>query len=186
MSPSVTLPRHAIPMEQAPGTARLDEAGFRALHEATAARLRRYLHRASGDAALAEDVAQETYLRYLRAGADVGSGREAAALLFRIATNLLYDHWRRLRRERRFLGRLRPAAAGQDPGLTHDLGRLLDTLQPRERTLLWLAYVEGYRHEEIAGILGLRPGSVRVLLFRARSKMAAALARAGVGWEVLR
>lgn len=37
-----------------------------------------------------------------------------------------------------------------------------------ERALLWLAYVEGCRHEEIADMLEVKAGSVRVLLFRAR------------------
>ena len=45
-------------------------------------------------------------------------------------------------------------------------------LKPRERQLLWLAYVEGSNHQEIADCTGLRAGSVRLLLFRARHKLA--------------
>ena len=44
-------------------------------------------------------------------------------------------------------------------------------LKPRERELLWLAYAEGASHKEIADMMGLRAGSVRLLLFRARQKM---------------
>ena len=43
-------------------------------------------------------------------------------------------------------------------------------LSARERKLLWLAHVEGWRHAEIASILGLAAGSIRVLLHRARRR----------------
>jgi RNA polymerase sigma-70 factor (ECF subfamily) len=43
-------------------------------------------------------------------------------------------------------------------------------LKPRERELLWLAYVEGMSHAEIAAATGLRVMSIRILLYRARRK----------------
>ena len=46
-----------------------------------------------------------------------------------------------------------------------------ERLKPRERQLLWLAYVEGSNHKEIADWTGLRAGSIRLLLFRARRKL---------------
>ena len=60
---------------------------------------------------------------------------------------------------------------------TTDLTRALETLKPRERALLWLAYAEGSSHREIADSLGLKTGSIKLLLFRARRKLAAALQR---------
>ncbi len=48
-------------------------------------------------------------------------------------------------------------------------------LKPQERALLWLAYVEGYEHREIAGVLNLSTVSIKVLLFRARRRLAALL-----------
>jgi RNA polymerase sigma-70 factor (ECF subfamily) len=45
-------------------------------------------------------------------------------------------------------------------------------MRPRERQLLWLAYAEGYSHREIAEITGLASASIRLLLFRARRKIA--------------
>ena len=139
-----------------------------------------------GDAALADDILQETYLRLLRAHPGRGPETENAAYVFKIATNLLYDHWRRQRRERRFFGLWPVAAPRGDANLAHDVGRWLLELKPQERALLWLAHVEGWSHLEIAGILELRPGSVRVLLFRARARLVRVLARAGVGSEALR
>lgn len=44
-------------------------------------------------------------------------------------------------------------------------------LKPRERSLLWLAYVQGWSHEEIASALGLKAASMKTMLFRARQRL---------------
>ena len=51
-------------------------------------------------------------------------------------------------------------------------------MKPRERQLLWLAYAEGYTHREIAEIMGLGAMSIRLLLFRAKRKLAGLLREA--------
>jgi RNA polymerase sigma-70 factor (ECF subfamily) len=97
--------------------------------------------------------------------------------LFRIATNLLRDHWRRSKHEAG--AELAAASAVEcDQELGWNVRSAFDQLKPREREMLWLAYVEEYDHREIAAITGVRFGSVRMLLFRARHKLAA-LVRAG-------
>jgi RNA polymerase sigma-70 factor (ECF subfamily) len=53
-------------------------------------------------------------------------------------------------------------------------------LKPRDRALLWLAYVEEHNHQEIASALGIARGSVKVLLSRARSKLRKLLATKGL------
>ena len=62
------------------------------------------------------------------------------------------------------------------------LRKAFQQLKVRERQLLWLAYVEGSNHKEIATLTGLRRTSVRLLLFRARRKLAN-LIRAGTSVE---
>ena len=52
------------------------------------------------------------------------------------------------------------------------LGPALAQMRPRDRQLLWLAYAEGYSHREIAEVTGLASASIRLLLFRARRKIA--------------
>jgi RNA polymerase sigma-70 factor (ECF subfamily) len=52
------------------------------------------------------------------------------------------------------------------------LGPALQQMKPRERQLLWLAHAEGYSHREIAAVTGLASASIRLLLFRARFKLA--------------
>ncbi len=182
----LTLRRDMAALETGGARGAWDEAAFEAFYEKTALRLLAYLRRASGSKPLAEDILKEAYLRFLRAPPSEGRASEPAAFLFRVATNLLYDHWRRAGRERLLLRWWRPASAPRDAGLEHDVGRLLDELQPRERALLWLAHVEGWSHEEIAGVFTLRPASVRVLLFRARGRLLRLLKQAGLGSEDLR
>ena len=66
------------------------------------------------------------------------------------------------------------------------MARLFGELKPRERALLWLAHVEEADHNEIGAALGLKSKSVRVLLFRARKRLAEILTRHGIGPEMAR
>ncbi len=107
----------------------------------------------------------------------------ARRYLFRIATNLLRDHWRRPQSpsidelpEELFAAA--PVAAQGDSEAM--LGRALAQMRPRDRQILWLAHAEGYTHHEIAQITGLASASIRLLLFRARRKIARLPAR---GWH---
>jgi RNA polymerase sigma-70 factor (ECF subfamily) len=170
------------PIAAAPVARSMDETAFRALYGEIAPRLRSYIRRASGDAALADDVVQESFLRFLRAGLPAMEAFQMKAYLYRTASTLLADHWRRLKRERRWsLANFFGGAAERvsEPG--GDAMRVFRELKPREQTLLWLAYVEGFEHREIAAALQLSERSVRVLLFRARKSLAGALKRQGVG-----
>jgi RNA polymerase sigma-70 factor (ECF subfamily) len=49
--------------------------------------------------------------------------------------------------------------------------RVFNKLSPQQRQMMWLAYVEGVEHREIAAALGLREGSIKVLLSRVRRKL---------------
>ena len=153
----------------------MDSDAFAGFYQRSAPALRAYLVRVSGNAALADDLMQESYLRFLCATRPEGGEVNYRRYLFRIATNLLKDHWRRPLAARiedvpeRFL-------AARD-GLAHvDSQAILDPamarMRPRERQLLWLAHAEGYSHREISEITGLNVAGIRLLLFRARRKIA--------------
>jgi len=122
---------------------------------------------------------QESYLRFLCASRPelfLAEGEVAARrYLFRIATNLLRDYWRRPRAssieeipEELFAASASSAQADSQA----ILGPALALMRPRDRQLLWLAHAEGYSHREIAEITGLATASIRLLLFRARRKIA--------------
>jgi len=173
-------------LASAPGLAeatsrRMDEDAFRIFYESTSRPLFGYLFRVTGRRDLAEDLLQESYCRLLSAdlaakdlaAMDLAAinNAETRSYLFKIATNLMRDHWRREK------------SRALDPAIeeeTHeprreaavDLRAAFSQLKERERQILWLAYVEGSSHKEIAKSTGLRSGSIRLLLFRARKKMA--------------
>jgi RNA polymerase sigma-70 factor (ECF subfamily) len=155
----------------------MDEQAFRAFYEKTSRALWSYLARVSGDAAHAEDLVQESYYRFLRADLKSGDEGYQKNYLFRIATNLVHDRWRSVLQTERlehgnseeFQVDERTAERVQQ---SSDVGRALRQLKPREREILWLAYVEGCSHKEIAEVVGLRAGSIRLVLFRARRKVA--------------
>jgi RNA polymerase sigma-70 factor (ECF subfamily) len=158
----------------------MEEPRFEALYAGARDRLWSYLYRITGEAALADDLTQEAFCRVFQvADAQVQPGNERA-YLFRVATNLANDHYRRQGRLRRYVAALLGGPSGADPRGAHEMQALFQRLRPRERALLWLAHVEGYAHREIAAILDLRPGSVRVLLSRARKRLAE-LVGAGAG-----
>lgn len=175
-----TTGEYAIPNVEARALSRPDELpmdsdAFAGFYQRSAPALRAYLARVSGNAALADDLMQESYLRFLCASRPEGGEVNYRRYLFRIATNLLRDHWRRPQAAsiedvpERFL-------AARD-GLSHiDSQVILDPamtqMRPRERQLLWLAHAEGYSHREIAEITGLNAAGIRLLLFRARRKIA--------------
>ena len=164
-------------------TFQMDEDTFRAFYDRTARPVWAYLARITGDRSLADDLLQESYYRFLRAERSFSSDSHRRNYLYRIATNLAHDRHRQTRgtvavpvpaeHEPSALTDGRDLAA--DTERRTDLGRAMAQLKPRERELLWLAYAQGSSHEEIAASLGLRRASIKMLLFRARRRLAAVL-----------
>lgn len=147
---------------------------FTALFQAHHHRLARYLGRLSGERAVAEDLAQEAFVRLYRRGA---VPERPAAWLITVALNLLRSRAASRSRRQRLLTPWRMLQASADPppapgdGATGDevgrVRRALATLRERDRQLL-LLQAEGYGYREMAEILALEPGSVGTLLARAR------------------
>jgi len=150
----------------------VNQDDFRVFYSRTNRPLWAYLLRVSRRRDVADDLLQESYCRFLAARLPEMDAAESRSYLFRIATNLLHDCWRDKQFE--VVG---PADQSRedDPEMRADVRRCFERLKPRERQLLWLAHVEGFDHKEIARLTGLRVASVRVLLFRARAQLAAAL-----------
>lgn len=162
----------------------MDETTFRTFYDRTSRPLWVYLYRMCGDAQRADDLLQEAYYRFLRVGSHGGDEAHRRNYLYRVATNLVKDARRRVRG---IDVELPPDDAHDAPtsggdvarqvAARADLGRAMAQLTARERDLLWLAYAEGSSHREIAESLGLKAGSIRMLLFRARRRLAWLLQR---------
>jgi RNA polymerase sigma-70 factor (ECF subfamily) len=168
----------------------LDEESFRVFYERHGRAVRAYLSRLTGDVHLADDLMQETFYRFLRAGATHESESHRRNSLFHIATNLARDSMRSNQRrptvalpdeahETVSLQGSRSDVATLAEGRT-DLARAMAHLRPQQREMLWLAYAQGSSHAEIAETLGLKTASVKLLLFRARRKLAGLLSGAPV------
>ena len=159
----------------------MDEGAFRLFYERTARPVWAYLSRATGDPRLADDLLQETYYRFLRATGAPAEEAHCRNYLFRIATNLVHDTRRRPRLDAvqisEGLEHADPRQADVADGAARrvDVSRAMARLKPRERDLLWLAYAQGSSHKEIAGVLGLKTASIKLLLFRARRRLAGLL-----------
>ena len=136
------------------------------------------------DRALADDLMQEAFLRMLRIDLPDLEEPELRSYLYKAARSAMVDHFRSSERDRRFAADVAAEApVGETPELPLDMERALGELRERDRQLLWLAYVEGFSHREIAGLIEVNEKSVRVLLLRARERMAKVLADQGIGRE---
>ena len=159
----------------------MTEDAFRAFYDRTARYVWAYLARLTGDPATADDLLQETFYRFLRADATHENEAHRRNTLFKIATNLARDAHRRRRVMPFFVPEPVDVASGEDAAgrfeRTTDVTRAMQTLKPRDRAMLWLAYAEGSSHQEIAGVLGLKTASVKLMLFRARRRLAVLLGR---------
>lgn len=131
----------------------------------------RYLHRLTGDADVAEDIAQEAFVRLLKQPLPEA---EVRPWLFTVAMNLVRDRARRAERRLRLLSTAPPL---QTPTMRPDdqteknerietVRAALDQLSERDRQLL-LMREEGFKYEEIAGVIGVAPASVGTLIARA-------------------
>ena len=151
----------------------MNELQFEAFYNEHKRPLWSYVRRLANNSEIADDIMQESFMRLL--GVSFNPGDNEKAYLYRIATNLVYDYFRRHSRD---VKRQTNPALNMNEELEYQpfandgiLAAVFDKLKMQERALLWLAYVEGHDHKEIAEMLGLKSLSVRVLLFRARRKL---------------
>jgi len=151
------------------------------------ARVYRLAYRLSGNRADAEDLTQETFIRVFRSLSSFTPGT-FEGWMHRITTNLFLDQARRR-------GRIRMDSLGDDadrlpstPGLgspergfehanlDRDVQSALDALSPEFRAAVVLCDIEGLSYEEIAVTLGIKLGTVRSRIHRARALLRESLA----------
>jgi len=145
------------------------QAEFEAFYARTARHLHGYLCRLGRDSAIADEILQESYVRMINAPNLDDQARKS--YLYRTATNLLRDVWRRRKLEKEYwLREPVPEAVLPNLNLSLDVAAVFEKLSPVDRAVLWLAYVEQMRHRETAAILGLKEKSIKVIAFRARNK----------------
>jgi len=150
------------------------------------------------DPALAEDLAQETFVKAYRKLDSFDPERQLSSWLFKIAHNTTLDHLRRKHPRTVPL----EAGGGEDGGdawevmpapeeeapdrraerseLASGIGAALARMRPKYREVLLLRFQHGLSYEEIAEVTGVRLGTVKIQLHRARKQLAAELLDAGL------
>lgn len=175
MAFTTVMPETTLPLDleaKAAAASRMSEDEFRAFYDRTARPVWAYLVRITNDPHLADDLLQDAYYRFYRAGAVYENETHRRNSLFRIATNLARDSGRRKRRGIDVEIPEELQAIESRPDERTDLSRALQKLKPMQREILWLAYGQGSSHAEIAEITGMSSKSIKSLLFRARRKLA--------------
>ena len=203
-SPSAAVITHAglrdVPVEEhvgAPGTTAPAETAadvsawqppsWESVVRDHSSRVYRLAYRLTGNQHDAEDLTQEVFIRVFRSLSSYTPGT-FEGWLHRITTNLFLDQARRRQRIRMDAmgddssgyparGELHDPVRGYEhANLDHDVQRALDALAPEYRAAVVLCDIEGLSYEEIAVTLGIKLGTVRSRIHRARSQLRLALA----------
>ncbi|MHC4406477.1 MAG: RNA polymerase sigma factor [Planctomycetota bacterium] len=160
--------------------------------------IHRYIRGIVRDAAVAEDLTQETLLRAHQKLATLKDPARLASWLYRIATNICYDRFRRTaaRPQSRTLDdeATNDAERGRRPSLPDDGPRLDKVMEQKEmsacvqryladlpdsyRAVILLHDATGITNPEIAEMLGVSLATVKIRVHRAREKLGAALREA--------
>jgi RNA polymerase sigma-70 factor (ECF subfamily) len=162
-------------------TAYRDPGCFGMLVERHQSRVRGYLRQLARDRVLADDLAQETFMRgWEKLATFSGRGRFSAWLLS-IAHNTFLQWMRRSTRESRLLADVGMQAKSETPDAATgrgpagddaaDLPRFLAVLSDEERAVMVLAYGYGYSHGEIVEVTGMPLGTVKSHLHRAKARI---------------
>ena len=159
---------------------------FERLYDAHAASVLRFLLYRTGDTALAEDLAADTFERVLRARRRFDPRRASEKTwLYAIALNVLRDHLRRQGAEARALEHT--GWRSEDPGgrseselvdARADVARALGALNPAEREAVALRYGADLTVPQVARVTGEKPATVEKRLYRALAKLRSELAGA--------
>jgi RNA polymerase sigma-70 factor (ECF subfamily) len=165
-----------------------DPAAERALYDTHVDRVYRLAFRMAGDAELAREFTQDTFVRAFER---LGTFRGDAALstwLHAIGVSVVLNGLRKVRRLRRevdiehaeTLGSDRPIG---DPVLRRRLDEAIDKLPTGYRTVFLMHDLEGFTHEEIGAALGIEAGTSKAQLFRARARLRERLTDLAGAWS---
>jgi RNA polymerase sigma factor (sigma-70 family) len=184
---SLEVPGATAPAEPAADPTAWQPPSWESVVRDHSSRVYRLAYRLTGNQHDAEDLTQEVFIRVFRSLSSYTPGT-FEGWLHRITTNLFLDQARRRQRIRMDAmgddssgyparGELHDPVRGYEhANLDHDVQRALDALAPEYRAAVVLCDIEGLSYEEIAVTLGIKLGTVRSRIHRARSQLRLALA----------
>ncbi len=155
------------------------EEDFCALFEAVYPRVRRYFLLRGMEAGEAEELAQDVMVIVYRRAGEVREKELFNGWLFKVAKNELARFWRR-RRARGRIAEMAPLddelaaklGAEMEIALSSDFAEWVSYLEPAERDLIILRFVEDLSYEELAVAFAVPIGTVKWRLFNAKKKLA--------------
>jgi RNA polymerase sigma-70 factor (ECF subfamily) len=156
-----------------------DRDAFRLLVRRYGDALYSHALRMAGDPDVAADLAQEAFVTGYRRLARLRDPEKVGAWLFRIVANSARDHLRARREGHVSLDALpelagqgrAPDAAAAESELRSRLGHALDGLTPEQREVFVLKHMEGRSYEEIAAVMELSVGALKMRVSRAREAL---------------
>jgi RNA polymerase sigma-70 factor, ECF subfamily len=161
-----------------------DPLAARTLYERYAPRVYAVVRRIAGNDDLADDYAQEAWIRVFRALPTFRGEARFSTWLHRVAVNSALQSLRKGSRwDESTEGLSEELAVSPDTGdilLGERLERALDRVPEGMRQVLVLHDVEGYTHQEIGELLGVTPGTSKSQLFKARARMRSILGDLGL------
>jgi RNA polymerase sigma-70 factor (ECF subfamily) len=165
-----------------------DPDAERELYDAQVDRVYRLVYRMVGDAELAADYTQDTFIRTYERLATFRGESALSTWIIAIAISVVYSGQRKVKRQWNREVQLEHAepmavtARTADPDLKARLAEAIDGLPEGYRTVFLMHDVEGYTHEEIGSALGIQEGTSKAQLSRARARLRQQLAAFAGGW----
>ena len=154
-----------------------DEAALGELYDRYEAKIFNYIYRRTGDEALAEDFTAQVFLRMLESIRDQKAWHSSfSGWLYRIAHNLVIDHYRRKGRQGTVdIDEAAPTASEEhDPGVTVEqtldaerLRAAIRRLTDEQAEVVSLRFLEGYSISEVAAMMNRTEGAIKALQYRA-------------------
>lgn len=168
--------------------AKRDPEAFGELYDIYFDKIYSYIYRKTGDRQLTEDLTSDTFMKAL---ANIKgyqyTGQPFIAWLYRIAGNLVTDHYRARRPVTTLDEGLQVAAGGpspEDAALALDdqqaVAKAIGMLSPDQQDVVMMRFSGGLKLKEIADAVGKTEGAVKALMFRALGSLKAKLSESGV------
>ncbi|MDR6839968.1 RNA polymerase sigma factor [Pseudoxanthomonas sacheonensis] len=148
-----------------------DHDAFAQLYRMHAKAIHALAYRLTGNAAAAEDITQDTFLKMLGFLSGLRGDAPLRPWLKRVAANAAID---RLRREQRFVAETDHDAwpdDSTDPTEDMEILGLLQRLPPLARTVVWLHEMEGWSHPELGERFGRSPSWSKSIVSRALTRL---------------
>jgi RNA polymerase sigma-70 factor (ECF subfamily) len=158
----------------------VDEGRFEEVYAAYGPAVLRYCAYSAGSRQIAEDLAAETFARFLERGDRVPAERTEAWLI-QVARNLCASHHRSVSRSRLLHARAAHADPVADGWADPDAWRYVRRLKEPERLAVYLRVVEERPFAEVARLLGKSEGAAKMTFYRAVERLRADMERDGLG-----